>query len=88
MNKHFEDSLYYLKRAGQTAKTGMGEEISGVESRVRELAGMEKPEPSRLDQLKADLADMQERAEGEAREAIMQARERLEEYRASDKQTA
>ena len=84
MNKHFEDARYYLKRAGQTAKQGIAEELAPVERRFRELTSdAEDVEPSRFDALLADLTELQERAEGEAREAIANARERIEAYRAS-----
>jgi hypothetical protein len=79
MNKHFEDAAYYLKRAGETAKAGLSEEIGRAEARVRELTGREaEPAPNRLEELRTDLAALQERAEGEAREAIADARERLD----------
>ena len=82
-NKHFEDARYYLKRAGETAKAGVAEEVSAVEERFRELTGREEePEDNRLEDIKAELAELQERAEGEANEAIEDARERIEEYRA------
>lgn len=78
MNKHFEDSTYYLKRAGETAKAGVAEELAGIEARIRELAGRDEPdEASRIDELRAELKELQERAEGDAREAIVEARERL-----------
>ena len=83
MNKHFEDTLYYLKRAGETAKKGVTEEVQPVEERVRELTGREaEPEPGRLEQLKQDLKSAQENAEGEAKGAIENARDTLGEYRA------
>lgn len=83
VNKHFEDARYYMKRAGETAKAGVSEEVGKVEERFRELTGRdEDPEPGRLDEIKADLQELQERAEGEAREAIEEARERIEAYRA------
>jgi hypothetical protein len=83
VNKHFEDARYYLKRAGETAKAGVAEEVSAVEERFRDLTGRdEEPEDSRLEDIKAELAELQERAEGEANEAIEDARERIEEYRA------
>jgi hypothetical protein len=82
MNKHFEDTRYYLKRASETAKKGIEEELEPVEERVRELAGKEeKPEPGRLEEIREDLSEIQERAEGEAKEAIGDARERLRELR-------
>lgn len=79
MNRHFEDAQYYLKRAGQTAKRGIEKELEPIERRVRELTGQEKdPEPSRLEEIRADLTDIERRAEGEAREAIENARRRLQ----------
>jgi uncharacterized protein YjbJ (UPF0337 family) len=82
MNKHFEDTLYYLKRAGETAKRGVTEEVEPIEEKVRGLTGREKePEQGRLDEVKADLKEAQERAEGEAKEAIGNAREALDGYR-------
>jgi len=82
MNKHFEDARYYLKRAGETAKRGIAEELEPVEERVRELTGNEaEPEPGRLEDIRADLEDIQERAEGEAKEAIGDAREKLRDLR-------
>jgi uncharacterized protein YjbJ (UPF0337 family) len=82
MNKHFEDTLYYLKRAGETAKKGVTEEVEPVEERVRELTGREsEPEPGRLEKLKQDLKSAQENAEGEAKSAIENARDTLGEYR-------
>ncbi|WP_338739355.1 DUF7553 family protein [Haloplanus salilacus] len=83
MNKHFEDTLYYLGRAGEHAKEGVMEEIEPLEERVREFTGAEEdePEPSRLQNLQDDLRDLEERAEGEAKTAISDARERLRRYR-------
>ncbi|MFB6173940.1 MAG: hypothetical protein ABEI39_04785 [Halobacteriales archaeon] len=82
MNKHFEDTRYYLKRAGETAKRGIEEELEPIEERFRELTGREEePEPGRLDAIREDLEALEERAEGEAREAIEDAREQLRAYR-------
>jgi hypothetical protein len=83
MNRHFEDARYYLKRAGETAKKGIETELEPIEERVRELTGREEePEPGRLEEISEDLKDLQERAEGDAKEAIGQARERLQGLRA------
>ena len=83
MNGHFEDTLYYLKRAVKTAKKGVSEEVAPVEERVRAATGREKePEPSRLESVRDDLKALKERAEGEARKAIENARQSLDEYRA------
>ena len=82
MNKHFEDTRYYVKRAGETAKRGLSEELAPIEQRVKKLAGKEdKPEPSRLDDLRADLKELQGRTKGEAKEAIGSAREKLQTVR-------
>ena len=87
MNKHFEDTRYYLKRAGETAKKGISEELEPVRERVDDLIGEEEePEPGRVEQLREDLSDIQQRAEGEAKEAIGEARERLESIRSTPKQ--
>jgi Arc/MetJ family transcription regulator len=80
MNKHFEDSRYYLRRATETAAKGLSEEIEAVEARLRELTGREAEadaEAGRLEEIRAELEGLQERAEGEARAAIGKARERL-----------
>ena len=83
MNKHFEDTRYYLGRAKETAAQGLREEVAGIEQRFRELTGREgEPEPSRLDSIREDLQELEQRAEGEAREAIAEARAKLQEYRA------
>ena len=87
MNKHFEDAVYYLKRAGETAKAGIEEELDPLEERIREMAGKEKEiEQGRLDDLKTDLKDLQERAEGDARERIAEAREKIETYRTQEQE--
>ena len=87
MSKHFEDTRYYLKRAGETAKKGISEELEPVRERVDDLIGEEEePEPGRVEQLREDLSDIQQRAEGEAKEAIGEARERLESIRSTPEQ--
>jgi uncharacterized protein YjbJ (UPF0337 family) len=84
MNKHFEDAKYYLKRAGETAKAGVAEEIDPIKERVNDLVDREEgeePEPGRLEEIKAELKELQTRAEGETREAIGDARDRIDSYR-------
>lgn len=85
MNKYFEDTKYYLSRAAETAKRGVAEEIDPVRERVQELTGEEEEEveTGRVDELRADLEDLEERAEGEAKAAISDAREKLRAYRES-----
>jgi len=78
MNKHFEDTRYYLKRAGETAKRGVSEELEPVRERFEDLTGgEEEPEPTRVEKVRADLKDLQAKAEGEAKESIAEARGKL-----------
>lgn len=82
MSKHFEDARYYLGRAADHAKEGVKEELEPVEQKVRKFTGREKePEPGRLEKLQQDLESLEGRAEGEAREAVKKAQERLSDYR-------
>jgi uncharacterized protein YjbJ (UPF0337 family) len=84
MNRNFEDARYYLGRAAETAKAGLKEEVENIEDRVRDLTGLEdneEPEAGRIEHLQQDLVELEERVEGEARERVMEARQRLEAYR-------
>jgi vacuolar-type H+-ATPase subunit I/STV1 len=84
MNKHFEDTRYYLKRATETATKGLREELEPIERRFKDLTGgedEEEPEPSRIAAIREELKALEERAEGEAKEAIAEAREKLKNYR-------
>ncbi len=85
MNKHFEDTRYYLKRAAETAKRGVAEELEPVRERVQEITGGEEkePEPGRIDAVRQDLTELEAKAEGEAKAAIADAREKLAAYRES-----
>ncbi|SEM95568.1 hypothetical protein SAMN05216388_10017 [Halorientalis persicus] len=87
MNKHFEDAQYYLKRAGETAKKGVVEELEPIQDRIDNLTGGDdeaEPEASRLADIRADLKELQGKAEGEAKEAIADAREKIETYRQTE----
>jgi len=85
MNKHFEDARYYLKRAGEHTTEGLKEELEPIEERVRTLTGREaEPEPTRLERVREELQDLERRAEGEAKAAIGQARERLRNVRGDE----
>ena len=93
MNKHFEDARYYLKRAGETAKAGVSEELEPIQERVKELTNREEeadePEPGRFDAVRQELKELSEKAEGETREAIDKARAKIDEYRKEkDEQTS
>jgi hypothetical protein len=82
MNKHFEDARYYLGRAAEHAAEGLREELSPVEERFRTLTGNEsEPEPSRLEKIQSELKTLEARASGESKQAISNARERIQQYR-------
>jgi len=84
MNKHFEDTRYYLKRAAETAKRGVAEELEPVRERVQEITGEEEEvEPGRIDKVREDLRELERKAEGEAKAAIGDARQKLTAYRES-----
>ena len=82
MNRYFEDTQYHLKRAVENAAKGVREELEPIETRFREMVDRDgEPEAGRIDSLREDLAALEQRAEGEAREAIAEARKRLQAYR-------
>lgn len=87
MNNHFEDSLYYAKRAGEHAKLGLVETTGPYATRLRERVGREsepEPEPTRLEAVREDVADLERRAAGGARERFDSARETITAYRAEE----
>lgn len=87
MNKYFEDARYYLKRAGKTAKAGVAEELEPIRERFQTLTGQdEEPEPGRLEEIRQELAELAETAEGETKEAIQNAREKIASYREKEKE--
>jgi hypothetical protein len=89
MNKHFQDARYYLSRAGEHAAAGVKEELEPVVERVNELRGVEpEPELSRVEKLQSDLRELERRAEGEARDRITEAREKVAAYRDTTEQSA
>ncbi|WP_135304478.1 DUF7553 family protein [Haloarcula amylovorans] len=82
MNRHFEDTRYYLKRASQTARKGLRTELEPIEMRVRELMGTEKePEPGRVERVKSDLTDLQMKAGEKSERTIGNVREKVGVYR-------
>lgn len=67
MNKHFDDSRYYLKRAGEHAKLGVTETVKPYTTRLRELIGRDSesdPEPDRLDAVRNELTSLEQKAVG------------------------
>lgn len=85
MNKHFEDTKYYLRRATETAKRGVTEELEPLQERFDQIRDTEEAEveSSRIEELRSDLGALEEKAEGEAKEAIADARSKLQAYRES-----
>ena len=90
MNKHFEDALYYLRRAGEHAKAGLQEELEPVEAKLREVTGREREEEvpgTRLDRLQHELKGIERRAEGESKQAVKKAQTRIKQYRGGGSST-
>jgi len=83
MNKHFEDAVYYLGRAGEHVKAGLAEELSPAERKLRKLTGREAEESpeGRIERIRTELRAVERRAEGESKRAVRSARRRLGEYR-------
>jgi len=82
MNRQFRDTQYYLKRAAETARNGVREEVASVVGRVRRRLGRERdPEPGRVETIRSELAAVPERVREEASEAVEGARDAVREYR-------
>lgn len=77
MNKHFEDTRYYIGRAGEEAKRGVAAELEPVRQRVERLTGEDEPEPGRLERLRARIDSATERAAGKSSGVAGTAREKL-----------
>ncbi|WP_436344230.1 DUF7553 family protein [Natronorubrum sp. FCH18a] len=80
MNKHFDDSRYYLSRAGEHAKLGLSEAVEPYAVRLRELVGREsepEPEPTRLEAVRDGVVNLERNAAGQAREVVGSARATL-----------
>jgi len=85
MNRHFQDTRYYLKRTVETAAKGLKTELAPAERRLRTLVGSEpEPEPKRLDTVRGELKGFQRKASGEAKVVVDDARGKLRRYRRSD----
>lgn len=84
MASHFEDARYYMGRAVEHAKAGVKEELESLEDRIRELTGREKeviPDSGRLENIQQELKELEQRVEGDTKEAVQNARGRLLAYR-------
>jgi hypothetical protein len=79
MNKHFEDAWYYLRRAGTHVRAGVREELTPVERRLRAWTGRDaEPEPSPSERVRANVREVERKAQRRARGAVSDARERIE----------
>lgn len=78
MNKHFHDSLYYLRRAATHARLGAAEYRARLTNWVRTRLGREPDhEPSRVARVRADVRALEHRAETRARKTVRGARNRV-----------
>lgn len=82
MNRHFSDAAYYARRTAEATYDGLREELTpvveDVKHRYYDYRGIEPPaEPTRIEVVRTELDELESRAEGEAREAIETARQRL-----------
>ncbi|PCR89980.1 DUF7553 family protein [Natrinema ejinorense] len=78
MNKHFDDSRYYLTRAADHARLGVSESLAAPVARVRVLLGREsEPEPGRVDGVLAAVTALETRAETRTRRTVGSLRDRV-----------
>lgn len=87
MNKHFDDSRYYLSRAAEHARLGVSESLETPVSRVRTLLGRDAEpdaEPGRVESVREDVTALEQRAQTRARGAIGSVRERVGAGRSSE----
>ncbi|QLK26374.1 hypothetical protein HYG81_01780 [Natrinema zhouii] len=78
MNKHFHDSLYYLRRAAEHARLGVTEQTTQYTDQVRSVLGREhEPEPGRVDRVREDVTALERRAETKLFGAVDSARDRV-----------
>jgi len=85
MNRHFQDTRYYLKRTVETAAKGLKTELEPAERRLRAVVGSEKePEPNRIETVKGELKGLQRKAGDEAEIVVEDARGKIERLRRSE----
>ena len=82
MNRHFNDAKYYARRTGESLYTGLRQELEPyldeAAGRYYDYRGIERPtEPTRIEQLQLELDQLEERASGEAQEAVQSVRQRI-----------
>jgi len=78
MNKHFHDSLYYLRRAATHTRLGAAAYRARLANWVRTRLGRESDhDPSRIDRVRADVHTLEHRAETRARTTVKDVRDRV-----------
>ncbi|MGQ3413418.1 DUF7553 family protein [Natrinema sp. LN54] len=80
MNKHFDDSRYYLSRAAEHARLGLTESLEPLADRVRTYLGRDpepEPESGRFDGVREDVTALETRATARARGALGSVRDRV-----------
>lgn len=78
MNRHFKDTVYYLRRAGEHARIGIREELEPVEARIRAAIGREQePEQGRVETIRSRVIEGAYQAKEEARAILADARARI-----------
>lgn len=71
MNRHFQDTKYYLKRAGQSVWAGVGAEFRPLRKRFDGLVDREEeevPERGRFDAVQESLERVRDRVDGYRRD--------------------
>lgn len=82
MNRHYKDTWYYLKRAGETGRKGITETLSPIERAVREFLGRERePRPTPSERIEMKLEEVQLTTKREIKTTIKRVRRRFEQYR-------
>lgn len=82
MNRHFDDARYYMRNALTHVKRGVLTELEPVTEWIRAKTGLDvEPEPGRIETARTELREFVESVEGEASEALDEARGRLRSYR-------
>ncbi|MFA9417501.1 hypothetical protein [Natrinema sp. HArc-T2] len=78
MDKHFHDSLYYLRRAATHARLGATEYRTRPTKWIRAQLGREPdPEPSHVDGIRENVHVLEHRAETRIRKTVRDVRDRV-----------
>jgi hypothetical protein len=83
MNRNFKDTKYYLRRAAETARAGVAEELKPVRERVSRLRGEDEEAESegRITKVQSRATSGAQRAKGELETVVSRGRERAKSVR-------